>query len=148
MTRNPFPLNDILIGYPSTGPRYGAAALLTEGTVVDLFTTSACTVALDALAGDGVTPATSVTVGNGVVVPRFYGSNDGATVVYGRIRGATGDGFPLYTTAVSAGGGTGGGVTATDNDDGTITVVASAGTGGTPSSSTVVDNDDGTITVS
>lgn len=96
MARNLFPLVDVLIGTPSTGPRLGAPALLTHGVVLNLYVDEACTAVLDATTTTEP-PATisSVTV-TGVTIPRFYGSINGETTVYARPAGATGNGFPLY----------------------------------------------------
>lgn len=94
MPRLTFPLVDLLVGTPVTGPRFGAAALLTHGVVLNLYADQACTQVLDAtnLAGNAIT---SVTV-NGVTIPPFLGPNN-VTKVYARPQGATGNGFLLLS---------------------------------------------------
>lgn len=94
MTRRLFPLVDVLVGTPSSGPRLGAAALVPHGLVVELFADAACTVPLDATDLDG-SPISSVTV-DGVTIPPFYGPDDDTVArVYGRPAGATGVGFAM-----------------------------------------------------
>lgn len=94
--RRRFPLVDMLLGYPTTGPRPGAPPLMTHGVVIELFTDRACTVPADAvdLAGN---PITSVTI-YGVQLPEFYGPDTNATTLFGRPAGASGDGFPIYAS--------------------------------------------------
>lgn len=142
-TRHPFPLNELLIGTPSSGSKRGVPALLTHNTVLELFLDLACTSPLDATTLDGSAPITSVTV-QGVTIPGFLGpSNDALNIVYAREAGTVGNGFALYridALGSTGGGGTdvelvrdtiaaalvpGGAITITTNDPGdTITITA------------------------
>lgn len=110
-TRHPFPLNDLLVGTPSTGNVLGVPALLTHGTVVFLYSDAACTIALNAMTADGVTLINQVTV-SGVTIPKFLGPvDDVLTTVYGLKEGDTGPGFPLYRIDALGSGGGGGATT-------------------------------------
>lgn len=93
--RRRFPLVDVVIGTPVTGPRYGAPALLPHGVVLNLYADKACTTVLDATDVAG-TPISSVVI-NGVSIPEFYGPDNASTVeVFARVDGVTGSGFSLW----------------------------------------------------
>lgn len=98
MARKRFPLLDVLIGVPAT-PVRGNPALLTHGTVIELYRDKACTTPADALNLAGLT-ISSVTV-QGVSIPEFDGPDDGIGLLYGRPAGVTGNGFPIFSQDVS-----------------------------------------------
>lgn len=80
---------------------------MTHGTVIELFSDEDATTPLAGpTAADGPTDLagtaiTSVTV-YGVEIPPFLGTTLGERVVYGRVAGATGKGFPIYAVDASA----------------------------------------------
>jgi len=97
--RRLFPLVDVLIGTPDSGPRYGTPALLPHGVTIRLTADEAKTVPVDCRArnADGsVGAAISSVVVVGAAIPTFYGPDDSTTVaVWGSV--ADGPAFPLYS---------------------------------------------------
>jgi hypothetical protein len=94
MARRLYPLNDNLIGVPSTGLIAGTAALLPHGQALELWADEAGTIVADCtdLLGN---PITQVVV-NGVTIPEFLGPDD-ITVdrLFARKAGTAGATFAL-----------------------------------------------------